>query len=60
MTTFGNIPTKTFKQSSKCCSDTLENLFKNALKNGYFPDKLECADAMSVFKKSWSNKSKEL
>ena len=29
-TTFGNIPIKILKQSSKSCSDTLQKLFNNA------------------------------
>ena len=40
--TFGNIPTKILKQSSKSCSDTLQKLFNDALRDGYFPDKLKC------------------
>ena len=51
VTTFGNIPTKILKQGSKSCSDTLQELFNDALRDGYFPDKLKCADAMPVFKK---------
>ena len=48
-TTFGNIPTKILKQSSKSCSDTLQKLFNDALTDGYFPDKLRCADVTPVF-----------
>ena len=34
-TTFGNMPTKTLKQSSKSCFDTLQNLFNHALRDAY-------------------------
>ena len=37
-TVFGNVPTKTLKQSNKNCSDILQKLFNDALRNGYFPD----------------------
>ena len=57
---FDNIPTKILKESSTCCSDTLQKLFHDALKDVYFPDKLICADATPVFKKKLSNKCKEL
>ena len=50
-TTFGNLPTKILKQSSKSCSDTSKKLFNDALRDGYFPDKLERADITPVFKK---------
>ena len=50
-TTFGNIPTKILKQSSKSCSDTLQKLFDDALRDGYFPGKLKRADIRLVFKK---------
>ena len=33
-TMFGNIPTKILKQSSKSCSDTLQKLFNDALRDG--------------------------
>ena len=49
-TTFGNIPTKILKQSSKSCSDTLQEPFNDALRDGHFPDKLKCADVRPVFK----------
>ena len=51
MTTFGNIPTKNLKQSSKSFSDTLQKLFNNALRDDDFPDKLKCADETPVFLK---------
>ena len=57
-TTFGNIPTKILKESRKNCSDTLEKLFNDALKNGYFPGKLKRADIMPVFKKDDAIKAK--
>ena len=47
-TTFGNIPSKILKQSSKSCSDTLQKLFNDALRDGYFPDKLKLADITPV------------
>ena len=50
-TTFGNIPTKILNQSSKSCSDTLQKLFNDALRDGYFPDKLKRAHITPVFKK---------
>ena len=50
-TTFGNIPTKILKQSSKSCFHTLQKLFNDALRDGYFPDKLKRADITPVFKK---------
>ena len=49
--TFGNIPTKILKQSSRSCSDTLEKLFNDALGDGYILDKLKRADITPVFKK---------
>ena len=58
-TTFGNIPTKILKQSSKSCSDTLQKLFNNALSDGYFPDKLKRADTKPVFKKDDPTKAKK-
>ena len=57
-TIFGNIPTKLLKQSSKCCSDTLQKLFNDALRDGYFPDKLRRADVTPVFKKGDTTKAK--
>ena len=57
-TIFGNIPTKLLEQSSKCCSDALQKLFNDALRDGYFPDKLKCADAALVFKKDDLTKAK--
>ena len=39
-TTFGNIPTKILKQSSKSCSDTLQKLFNNGISNITFAHKL--------------------
>ena len=45
-TTFGNIPAKILKQSSKSCSDTLQKFFNDALK-----DEQWCAGVTSVFKK---------
>ena len=58
VTTFGNIPTKILKQSSKSCSDTLQKLFNDALRDGYFPDKLKRADITPVFKKDDPTKAK--
>ena len=49
--TFGNIPTKILKQSSKICSDTLQKLFNDTLRDGYFPDKLKCADVTPILKR---------
>ena len=57
-TTFGNIPTKILNQSSKSCSDTLQKLFNDALRDGYFPDKLKCTDIAPVFKKDDPTKAK--
>ena len=57
-TLFGNIPTKILKQSSKSCSDTLQKLINDVLRDGYFPDKLKCADIMPVFKKDDPTKAK--
>ena len=57
-TTFGNIQTKVLKQNSKSCSDTLQKLFNDALRDDYFPDKLKCADVMPVFKKDDPTKAK--
>ena len=57
-TTFGNIPTKILKQSSKSCSDTLKKLFNDALRDGYFSDKLKRADKTPVFKKDNPTKAK--
>ena len=48
-TTFSNIPTKILKQSSKSCSDTLQKLFNDARRDGYFPDKLKCAHVTLIF-----------
>ena len=50
-TTFGYIPTKILKQSSKSCSFLLQKLFNDALRDGYFPNKLKCADVMPVLKR---------
>ena len=49
--TFGKIPTKTLNQSSKSCSDTLQKLFDDALRDGYFPDKVKRTHITPVFKK---------
>ena len=57
-TTFGNIPTKILWQISKSCSDTLQKLFNDALRDSYFPDKLKCADVTPVFKKDDPTKAK--
>ena len=57
-TMFGNITTKILKQSSKSCSDTLQKLFNDALRDGYFADKLKCADVTPVFKKHDPTKAK--
>ena len=57
-TTFGNILTKILKESSKSCSDTLQKLFNDALRDGYFPDKLKRADIMPLFKKDDPTKAK--
>ena len=57
-TTFGNIPTKILKQSSKSCSDTLQKLFNDALRDGYFPDKLKRSDITPVFKKMIQQKQR--
>ena len=46
---FGSIPAKILKQSSKSYSDTLQKLFSDALRDGYFPDKLKCAGLNSPF-----------
>ena len=56
--TFGNIPTKILKQSSRSCSDTLEKLFNDALGDGYILDKLKRADITPVFKKDYPTKAK--
>ena len=57
-TAFCNVPTKILKRSSKCSSDTLQKLFNDALRDGYFPDKLKSADAALVFKKDDLTKAK--
>ena len=57
-TMFGNIPTKTLKQSSKSFSDTLQKLFNDALRNGHFSENLKSADVMPVFKKDDPTKGK--
>ena len=57
-TTFGNKPTKILKQSSKSCSDTLQNLFNDALRDSNFPDKLKRADIMPVLKKMAQQKQR--
>ena len=57
-TTFDNIPTKILKQNSKSYSDTFQKLFNDALRDGYFPDKLKCADETPVFKKDDPTKAK--
>ena len=51
VTTFGNMPTKILKQSSKICSDALQKLFNDALSDDNFPDKIKCANVPPVFKK---------
>ena len=56
--TFGNIPTKILKQSSKSFSDTLQKLINDALRDGYFPKKLKCADVTSDFKNDDPTKTK--
>ena len=56
MTTFGNIPTKMLKQSSKSCSNTLQKLFNDALRDGYFPDQTKYADVTLVFNKFFQKK----
>ena len=55
---FGNIPTKILKQSSKSCSDTLQKLFNDALRDDKFPDKLKCADVSPVFLKMVQQKQR--
>ena len=42
VSTFGNIPTTMLKQSSKSFPDTVQKLFNDALRDGYFPDELKC------------------
>ena len=56
--TFGNIPTKILKQSSKSCSDTLQKLFNDALRDGCFSDKLKCVGVTPVFKKDDPTKAR--
>ena len=46
VTAFDNTPTKILKQSSKSCSDILQKLFNDALRNNYFPGKLKCSDVL--------------
>ena len=48
-TTFGYTPKKIYKKIN--CSNALQKFFHDALKDGYFPDKLECADVTPAFKK---------
>ena len=55
---FGNIPTKLLKQSSKSCSNTSQKLFNDALRDGYFPDKLKLADITPVIKKMIQQKQR--
>ena len=57
-TTFDNAPTKILKQSCKSCSDTLQKLFNDALRNVYFPDELKCADVTPVLEKDDPTKGK--
>ena len=47
-----------FLKSSKRCIDTLQNLFNDALRDGYLPDKLKCADLTPVFEKDDLTKAK--
>ena len=49
---------KVFKKSSKSCFDTLQKLFNDALRDGYFPDKLKWADVTPVFEKYDPTKAK--
>ena len=56
-TTFGNT-TKILKQSSKSCSDTLQKLFDDPLREGNFLDKLKCADLTPLSKKDDPTKAK--
>ena len=55
---FGNIPTKLLKQSSKSCSNTSQKLFNDALRDGYFRDKLKLADITPVIKKMIQQKQR--
>ena len=55
---FGSIPTKILKQSSISYSDTLQKLLKDAVRDGYFPNKLKCADVTPVFRKDDPTKAK--
>ena len=57
-TTFGNKPTKILKQRSKCCSDTLQKLFNDAIRAGFFQDELKWADVTPAFKKDDPTKAK--
>ena len=50
-TTFGDI-------STKRCSDTLQKLFHDAIRERNFRDKLKCADVTPVFKSDGSTKAK--
>ena len=52
-TTFGfsNKPSKILKQRSKCCSDTSQKLFNDAIRADYFKDKLKWTDVTPIFKK---------
>ena len=46
------------KQSSKSCSNTLQKLFNDALRDGYFPDQTKYADVTLVFNKFFHKKIK--
>ena len=58
MTKFGNILTKILKQNSKSCSDALQKLFNDALRDDNFPDKLKCPDVTPVFLKMVQQKQR--
>ena len=51
VTTFGDI-------STKRCSDTLQKLFHDAVRESNFRDKLKCAEVTPVFKNDGSTKAK--
>ena len=42
MSTFGNIPTNILKLIRGSCSDTLQELYKVALRHGNFSDNQKC------------------
>ena len=51
LNTFGNILSKILRANKESCSETLAELFNNALLTSSFPTELKVADVSPVFKK---------